>query len=628
MTAVLVDLCICFISCVISLDLRMDGHVPLGELQVFLLLVSVFFYIPIFSYFGFYRSIFRYVGLQFVVTMFKALCLYGVLYFIVFSVITVPNVPRSLGILQPTFFAFAIIGSRVFIRFWLHSANKINNVSKKKRVLIYGAGSAGRQLALAINSSFEYLAVGFIDDDSQLHGQTLNGLKIENPNDVQDKVSKLKVDQIFLAIPSAIRHRRNQIISNLEGAGAVVKSMPGITDLMSGAIKVSDLKDLDLDDLLGRPFVEPDRLLLERFIKQKIILVTGAGGSIGSELCRQIYNAKPSKLLLLDHSESALYEIHQYLSKKNDLSGQAIDIVPLLASACDEIRMGHIFQTWHPNIIIHAAAYKHVSLVEQNIAEGLKNNILGALVVSRLSTQHLAENLVLVSTDKAVRPTNIMGASKRICELIFQSHFDFSTKCGSKTVICMVRFGNVLGSSGSVVPLFRSQIEKGGPITLTHERVTRYFMTIPEAAQLVLQAGSLTDGGDVFVLDMGESVRIYDLATKMINLSGLSVKDSFNPNGDIAIEVTGLSPGEKLHEELLIGGNPKKTLHPRIMKAQEEFIPWERLEILINQLLFVIDKNEIQGAIDLVREMVPDYQSEKFISDLYWLESQVKIESL
>jgi len=600
----------------------MDRHVPLSESQLFLFLVGVTFYIPIFIYFDFYRAIFRYIGLQFVVTMFKALSWYFVFYFIVFSVITVPEVPRSLGILQPIFFSFAIIGSRVFIRFWLNNSKNTNYMGSRKRVLVYGAGSAGRRLTLAINSSSEYMAVGFIDDDSRLQGHILNGLKIASSNDVKNMIFKLRVDQIFLAIPSATRSRRNQIITNLASIGIAVKIIPDVTDLISGAIKISDLKNLDLDDLLDRTFIAPDSLLLGKFIKNKIILVTGAGGSIGSELCRQIYNFKPSKLLLLDHSESALYEIQQCLGKQNNLLDQAIDIVPLLANVCDKICMDHIFQIWQPNIILHAAAYKHVTLVEQNMAEGLKNNILGALVVSSLSIKYHAENLVLVSTDKAVRPTNIMGASKRICELIFQAQYDFSTKSESKTVLSMVRFGNVLGSSGSVVPLFRSQIEKGGPITLTDERVTRYFMTIPEAAQLVLQAGSIAVGGEVFVLDMGKSVRIYDLAVKMIKLSGMSLKDLQNPDGDIAIEVTGLRSGEKLYEELLIGNNPHKTLYPNIMKAHEKFIPWERLEILINKLLLVIYKYEIQSMIDLLQEIVPEYQSEEFSSDLYSSERQ------
>jgi FlaA1/EpsC-like NDP-sugar epimerase len=462
----------------------------------------------------------------------------------------------------------------------------------------------------------EMVVVGYVDDDSLLHGRVLNGLPIFNPAHLADAVAKHGVTQIYLALPSVSRRRRNEIIQSLVPLRLQVRTLPGLMDLTHGRVKVSDLKELDIEDLLGRDPVPPSLEMMAKNNANKVVLVTGAGGSIGSELCRQILSATPSKLLLVELTEFALYAIEQDLRKTIVAQGlQGVELIPLLADVRNADRMAEIMNTWRPHTVYHAAAYKHVPLVEHNPAEGVRNNVRGTWVVAEQAMAHGVGDLVLISTDKAVRPTNVMGASKRLAEMVLQALAEQAKQSGSGTRLSMVRFGNVLGSSGSVVPLFRRQIQQGGPITLTDERITRYFMTIPEAAQLVIQAGAMATGGDVFVLDMGESVRIVDLARKMIELSGLTVQDAVNPDGDIAIEVAGLRPGEKLYEELLIGDNSQPTQHARIMKAHEEFLSWPVLSQRLGELMDVVKVNDVSEILMLIKELVPGYQPEGDVVD-------------
>jgi FlaA1/EpsC-like NDP-sugar epimerase len=439
------------------------------------------------------------------------------------------------------------------------------------------------------------------------------------------------VSHVLLALPSVSRQRRNEILKALSAHKVAVRTLPGLSDIATGKVSMSDVRDLEIDDLLGREPVKPNGLLLNLNTHNKTVLVTGAGGSIGSELCRQILKTKPSQLLLVEMSEFALYQIHQELQAflaTEEITN--LELVPLLASVCDEVRMHEIMATWKPHTVYHAAAYKHVPLVEHNPAEGVRNNVWGTRVCAEAALRNGVRNFVLISTDKAVRPTNIMGATKRLAEMVLQAlaaqNQSAPTKEGAppraRTVFSMVRFGNVLGSSGSVVPLFREQIKSGGPITLTHADITRYFMTIPEAAQLVIQAGAMGTGGDVFVLDMGQPVRIYDLASRIVELSGLTLKSQSDPDGDIEITVTGLRPGEKLYEELLIGDNPKPTQHARIMKAHEELLPWPELQEKMEILRIAMKGNDVPLMRGLLKDMVIGYQPDGDVVDWVWIENQ------
>ena len=505
----------------------------------------------------------------------------------------------------------------------------------RHRLLIYGAGSAGAQTAAAVANGGEFELLGFIDDDAAKTGRHINGVPVFAPGEVTEVVERLGVSDILLALPSASRHRRHQIVEGLRALPVHIRTLPGMADLASGRVAVSDFRELDLEDLLGRDPVPPNAALLARDLAGKTVLVTGAGGSIGSELCRQILLEQPAKLLLVEHSEFALYGIHQELealvaslapSDANGHQPEPAELIGLLGNVRDYERIAEIFRAYRPDTVYHAAAYKHVPIVEHNLCEGLSNNVFGTLNVARAAMESGAASFVLVSTDKAVRPTNVMGASKRIAEMILQAlaaetmvRFDDNSRVAglvrNRTRFAMVRFGNVLGSSGSVVPLFRKQIETGGPITLTHPDVTRYFMTIPEAAQLVLQAGAMGEGGEVFVLDMGQPVRIVELARRMVELSGHSVRDEANPEGDIEIRITGLRPGEKLYEELLIGDNPSLTAHPRIMKARESFLNWGELLPFLAQLKASIDNGDVDGFRRLLQELVSGYRPAGAIVD-------------
>ena len=620
--AVAVDGALCVLTVWAAFDLRFDAWTPWSSAHAVASLVSFVLAVTIFIGFGLYRAIFRYAGLPALITVLKAIGAYSVLYALVMTLISVPGIPRTVGVLQPLLLLIAITLSRVVARVWLGGIYRgILSRQNLPRVLIYGAGSAGRQLAAALKTSPELVVVGLLDDDDRLHGQVLNGLKIHNPADLVELVEKFRINQVFLAIPSVNRARRNEILELVRAAHVQVRTLPGVMDLAQGRVHVSDLRELEVEDLLGRDPVPPNPLMMGKNIANKVVMVTGAGGSIGSELCRQIVKAGPAILLLVELTEFALYAIHHELQQTLTESGNdATALIPLLANVRDADRMSEILGTWKPNTVYHAAAYKHVPLVEHNPAEGIKNNVHGTMVTALQAARHGVSDFVLVSTDKAVRPTNVMGASKRLAEIVLQAIADQGDKTATR--FSMVRFGNVLGSSGSVVPLFRKQIKDGGPITLTDERITRYFMTIPEAAQLVIQAGAMASGGDVFVLDMGEPVKIIDLARRMVELSGLSVRDEANPEGDIEIAVTGLRPGEKLYEELLIGDNPLPTSHKRIMKAHEEFLSWPALQAQLVFLNQALDANDVPMIRTQLKALVPGYQPDGEVVDWVWLENE------
>lgn len=620
------DAIVCAITVWVAFNLRLESWTAWSPAHFIAFLGSVAFALPLFIVFGLYRAIFRYAGLPALMTVLKAVAIYAVLYCFAFSVVVVPGVPRSVGILQPLLLLLGVTLSRAFVRYWLGGIYLgIVHRERLPRVLIYGAGSAGRQLAAALKTSPELVVVGLLDDDEHLHGQVLNGLKIYDPAAMVAVVAKLRVTQVFLAIPSASRGRRNEILELVSAAHVQVRTLPGVIELAQGKVQVSDLKELDIEDLLGRDPVPPNPLMLAKNITGKVVMVTGAGGSIGSELCRQIVKAGPAVLMLVELTEFALYAVeHELQSLVSDASMGDVQLIPLLANVRDVSRMDEILRTWKPHTVYHAAAYKHVPLVEHNPAEGIKNNVLGTLNTAQLAAKHGVTDFVLISTDKAVRPTNVMGASKRLAEMVLQAQALVKSEAGGKTCFSMVRFGNVLGSSGSVVPLFRKQIKDGGPITLTDERITRYFMTIPEASQLVIQAGAMASGGDVFVLNMGEPVKIIDLAKRMVDLSGLTVRDEANLNGDIEIQIKGLRPGEKLYEELLIGDNPLPTSHSRIMKAHEDFLPWSELQAKLAGLTQVLDINDVPLIRTLLKDLVPGYQPDGEVVDWVWMEKHVK----
>jgi FlaA1/EpsC-like NDP-sugar epimerase len=617
------DAFVCALTVWMAFNLRLESWTAWSPAHFTAFAGAVAFALPLFIVFGLYRAIFRYAGLPALMTVLKAVAMYAVIYGFAFTWVGVPGVPRSVGLLQPLLLLLGVTLSRAFVRYWLGGIYQgIVGRSGLPQVLIYGAGSAGRQLAAALKTSPELVVVGLLDDDDRLHGQVLNGLKIYDPAEIVHVVNKFRVTQVFLAMPSVSRARRNEILELVRAAHVQVRTLPGVMDLAQGKVQVSDLKELDIEDLLGRDPVPPNPLMLAKNITGKVVMVTGAGGSIGSELCRQIVKAGPAALLLVELTEFALYAIeHELQSAMAEEGVPTFRLVPLLANVRDASRMAEILRTWKPHTVYHAAAYKHVPLVEHNPAEGVKNNVLGTLTTAMQAAAHGVSDFVLISTDKAVRPTNVMGTSKRLAEMVLQAQAAVMAKAGGKTRFSMVRFGNVLGSSGSVVPLFRKQIKDGGPITLTDERITRYFMTIPEAAQLVIQAGAMASGGDVFVLDMGEPVRIADLARRIVELSGLALKDEANPNGDIEITVTGLRPGEKLYEELLIGDNPLPTSHPRIMKAHEDFLPWDALQAKLSDLGLALDANNVPLIRTLLKDLVPGYQPDGEVVDWVSMEN-------
>lgn len=566
---------------------------------LFVCSISIIIAIPVFIKFGLYRHIFRYSGMSALIITSKSIALYGLIFSLILMFVGIENVPRTIGIIQPLLMLLAIGGSRAFARFFLTDLYLSRILgAKSNRVLIYGAGESGRQLMEAISSSHDMQMVGFIDDDPKLAGQNLNGKNIYDANNPTELIKQLNVDTVFFALPRIAKLKKIEIINELLKLKVVVRAVPNFTDILHGKLQISDLRNIDIEDLLGRDSVPPDLQLMRQTTKDRIVMITGAGGSIGSEICRQILQLEPRAILLVENNEFALYKIFEELKSK--ITKSTIKLVPLLASVRDRQRLNDIFSIWKPHIIYHAAAYKHVPLVEHNLLEGIRNNVFGTIVLAELSHLFGVRRFVFISTDKAVRPTNIMGASKRLAEMCLQALSENS----ESTIFTMVRFGNVLGSSGSVVPIFRKQINDGGPITLTHPDVTRYFMTIPEASELVIQACSMSHGGEVFVLDMGKPVKIYDLAKRIIELSGHELRDEDNPDGDIEVKITGLRPGEKLYEELLIGNDPSPTSHERILMAHEEYLSWSVLENKLSDLQAAMDLNDLQLVYSMLENLV------------------------
>lgn len=614
--AVTMDVILCALAVWIAFYLRLDQWIALRGVQWLAVLISCGLAIPIFIVSGLYRAIFRHSGAAAMFSIVQAALVYGVIYATIITIIQIPTIPRTVGIIQPVVLFLMVGTSRIMASWWLGGAYlRLLQSQKKSQVMIYGAGSAGRQLFHALNNS-EMRVVGFIDDDFKLHGRVLFGKPIHSPSAIERLVRQRRVTDILLALPSASRSRRNQILEMIRRFGIAVHTMPGMTDVAQGRVKISEILELELDDLLGRETVAPDEDILGRNIRDQVVMVTGAGGSIGSELCRQILVCRPVTLLLIDISESALYAIHRELELRASAGKIDVRLLPLLGSVCDPERMSGIIAAWRPTTVYHAAAYKHVPLVEHNPAEGVWNNVFGTYTLAAAARDGGVSNLVFISTDKAVRPTNVMGATKRLAEQVLQALA--STSPG--TCFSMVRFGNVLGSSGSVVPLFRQQIRDGGPITITHPEITRYFMSIPEAAQLVIQAGAMADGGEVFVLDMGEPVKIVDLARRMVELSGLKVRPSDGGDGDIELKYIGLRPGEKLYEELLIGNSPVATSHPRILKASEQFLTWPVLEEQLNALREAVEEGDVDDILAILRRLVPEYTPEGAVVD--WVRQQ------
>ena len=602
-----VDSIICVVAILLAFSLR------LGDWQLWnapirsVLIVSFVIWPPIFLALGVYRSIFRFAGSGTITELARANTIYLFFMTVVFTFIGLPGVPRTIGILVPILFLLALVMSRIVVRYIISDLlGQRAFGGETKRVLIYGAGSAGQQLAISTRHYPGMYLLGFVDDDSRLRGQRLDGNPVYHSSDLVMQVERLGVTDILLAVPSMSRSKRKDIVDDLKRFGVHVQTLPQIQDIVAGKVSIADLREVEVDDLLGRDAVAPNDLLMGRTILGKTVMVTGAGGSIGSELCRQIMAIGPKRLVLVEMTEFALYKIEQELREKAaaGLFRSDIEIYPELINTTAARPVSSAIGAYQPDTIFHAAAYKHVPLVEHNPISGMGNNILSTRNLVQAAEQHNVAHFILISTDKAVRPTNVMGASKRVCEQILQA----KAKVGSKTRFSMVRFGNVLGSSGSVVPRFKEQIASGGPVTLTHRDIIRYFMTIPEAAQLVIQAGSMAKGGEVFVLDMGNPVKIFDLACTLISLSGLTIRDDDNPDGDIAIEEIGLRPGEKLFEELLIGENPMPTKHPRILQAMEGHMSWQELSAALDQLEAHVHTGNRAAAVSLLRDLVPEYQ--------------------
>lgn len=583
-----------------SFSLRLGSpYLPEGDL-FWLVLGAPIIAIPLFMRFGLYRAIVRYIGLRALWAITQAVTLYALLWGLIVFMVAVDFMPRSVVVINWLLVISAIGGSRVLGRWFLLGFEKRKNSKVCRNVVIYGAGSAGRQLSIALRQSAEYNPVAFIDDNPELHHQSINGIVISSRGDLGPLIKKNNANEVLLATPSLSREQRREIINYLEPYPVLVRALPSVSELAQGKVRINDLLEINLRDLLGREPVKPNLKLLSLSISKKVVLVTGAGGSIGAELCRQIVHQKPKKLILFDISESSLYLIEQELV---GLSIPGVEVFAVIGSVTDKNRMSFIFKAHGVQTVYHSAAYKHVTLVESNASQGVLNNALGTAIAAQAAASSNVEIFVLISTDKAVRPTSVMGASKRVAELALQA----LNQEHPGTRFTMVRFGNVLDSSGSVIPLFKKQIKAGGPVTVTHIDVVRYFMTIPEAVELVIQAGAMAEGGEVFVLDMGEPIRIYDLAMKMIRLSGLVVRDKDNTEGDIEIQYIGLKPGEKLYEELLVDGSFAITENQLIMRAEEGMINWDQLEPILDQIKEAAIDSEMDKMFELIKQLVPQF---------------------
>ena len=562
--------------------------------------------LPIFVIFRFYRSIFRYSGWLSSLTLARTLSVYGLVYAMIFTLLSVENVPRTVGIIQPVLLFLLISLSRYLAQAILGKHYLFfSKQTSRTNALIYGTGRSGRQLKSALDNNSPIQVVGFLDDDDLLHDQVLDGCLIYNPAELQNIIHSQKVSEVLFAMPNLSRKRRNEILKQLTFSHVRVRSVPNISELAQGAYDSSKLMELDVYDLLAREPVMPSHILMAKCVYKKVVMVTGAGGSIGSEICRQLLSNEPTKLLLIENSEIALYSILSDLEKiiVSTKSGHIPELVPFLTSVQDKEQIQEIISTWVPDTIYHSAAFKHVSLVEQSVVSSIKNNVLGTLIMAEAAIDNGVQHFVLISSDKAVRPTSVMGATKRLAEMVLQA---LASKSHT-TILSIVRFGNVLDSSGSVVPKFRQQISKGGPITVTHPDVNRYFMTISEASQLVIQAGALARCGDLFMLDMGQPVKIIDLARRMVELSGLRIKDKHCPEGDIEIEFTGLQPGEKLFEELLIVENSNPTNHPQIKQGFDKFPSWLEIMPRMNELTIALKENDVRSCLLILQHLVEGY---------------------
>jgi FlaA1/EpsC-like NDP-sugar epimerase len=597
-----------------ALLVRLDTSAVFSNQEYWLLLLSLIpISLAINVRLGLYRAVIRFISSKAAVSIGLAVLL-STFSLILLSFYLHVFLPRTVPVVFAAFLMLLVGGSRFFVRTVLaHSSNKL-----KETVIIYGAGSSGRQLAQSLFQGNEYYPVAFIDDDKRLQKSSVQGITVFNRSEISNLIEKYSVKRILLAMPRDNKKRIAKVLNRLENLSVEILSIPGSADLVSGEAKIDELHEVSINDLLGRNAVKPHNELLQADIKNKVVMITGAGGSIGSELCRQILAQRPKKIVLMELSEFALYSINGELQKLANKLDYELTIVPLLGSVQHKTRLLTIMRTFNVQTIYHAAAYKHVPVVEHNVIEGVRNNIFGTLFVAEAAIEAQVETFVLISTDKAVRPTNVMGTTKRMAELVLQALAEKTKQAKGKTRFCMVRFGNVLGSSGSVVPLFREQIKAGGPVTVTHPEIIRYFMTIPEASQLVIQAGAMGKGGDVFVLDMGDPVNISDLAAKMIRLTGLTVLDKNNVHGDIAIEYTGLRPGEKLFEELLIGDDVTQTEHRRILSAHEAWLPWPELEkilLKLDEACHQFDHEEIRR---LLLQAPTGFVPKDGICDLVW----------
>lgn len=597
----------------LALIVRLDSLAPLSKLDNWMLLAllvptSLFAFINL----GLYRAVLRYMNAQALWAIVLG-TLITTIALVMFAFFIGIEIPRTMPFIFAWLCLLTVGGSRILVRAMIGKLTTAN----KESVIIYGAGSAGRQLATALGTGPEYYVRAFIDDDISKQGSIVQGIPVLAFNEIYELVNRNKAKKVLLALPSESRARRKEILAQLEPLSIKVLSIPGMADVVEGKAKLSEFRDVEIEDLLGRDAVAPKPELMAANIKNKVVMVTGAGGSIGSELCRQIVKQKPTKLVLFEVNEFGLYSIEKELCEYIQSHQLQVELVPIMGSVQRINRVETVMMAFGVQTVYHAAAYKHVPLVEHNVVEGVRNNVFGTYYTAKAAVNAKVETFVLISTDKAVRPTNVMGATKRMAELCLQG---LAQNKGAKhnTRFCMVRFGNVLGSSGSVVPLFRRQIREGGPITLTHQDITRFFMTIPEAAQLVIQAGAMGKGGDVFVLDMGESVKIKDLASKMIRLSGFEVKDKNNPHGDIEITCTGLRPGEKLYEELLIGDNVGETPHERIMTANEVMLPLAELNVFLEALDIACHNFEHETIRQLLLDAPTGFNPTDGICDLVW----------
>ncbi len=586
-----------------------DSYFAPGPSELLCAAITIVISAIIFLRLGLYRAVIRFMGQQAIWAVITAVT-YSTLILASTVFLLQAEVPRAMPFFYWVIALLLIGGTRLTVRAYYQA--KLRSLSRN--VIIYGAGDSGRQLLTALHHGDQYRAVVFVDDDPRLQHSVINGLQVARPEEIKRLIGEHNITQVLLAIPSASSERRREIINSLVGLPVHVRTVPKISELVAGRASVNQIQDIDLDDLLGRDPVPPHPELIDRCITDKVVMVTGAGGSIGSELCRQILTSGPRELVLLDNSEYALYSVERELREIGQAVGSKVEIVALLGSVQDQRRLETVYRTFDVQTVYHAAAYKHVPMVEYNVAEGVANNVFGTWYAAEAARKAGVETFVLVSTDKAVRPTNIMGASKRFAEMVLQGLAQRETR----TRFCMVRFGNVLGSSGSVVPLFREQIECGGPVTVTHPEVSRYFMTIQEAAQLVLQAGAMGTGGDVFVLDMGEPVRIVDLARRMIRLSGYEMQHDNHAQDHIQIEFIGLRPGEKLREELLLGSNVTGTGHPMIMRAEEECLSYGQIHRMLTELKQHCDSMDCAGITEVLNAVVSGFNSHEVRYDHVW----------